>query len=75
MYASGAYGGGLFPRVGPFAPPSQGAYFAGGALGTGAGIYGGGGGGGHPDLRAMAAGHSDRIRLAGVATAESFKFN
>ena len=56
MYASGAYGGGLFPRVGPFAPPSQGAYFAGGALGTGAGIYGGGGGGGHPYLRAMAAG-------------------
>jgi GT2 family glycosyltransferase len=26
-------------------------------------------------LRAMAAGHSDRIRLAGVATAESFKFH
>jgi GT2 family glycosyltransferase len=26
-------------------------------------------------LRAMAAGHADRIRLAGVATAESFKFH
>ena len=54
------YGGGMglyHPRVGPFAPPSGGSYFSGGALGSGASIYGGGGGGGgHPYLRHTAAG-------------------
>ena len=59
-----AYGmAGVFPRVGPFAPPSAASYFG------GAGIYGGGGGGGnpsalgHPYLRATAAASSPLLGL------------
>ena len=53
----GSYGAALFPRVGPFAPPSGGNFFSGGGFGAGGSIYGGAGG--HPYLRHTAlASHS-----------------
>jgi hypothetical protein len=61
-YGAGGYGlgGGVFPRVGPFAPPSAASFFG------GAGIYGGGSGAsglGHPYLRATAAASSPLLGL------------
>lgn len=59
-YGYGGMGGGIFPRVGPFAPSSAAAsYFGGGGAIYGAGAGGGplfGGASGHPYLRATAAG-------------------
>jgi hypothetical protein len=53
----GSYGAMLFPRVGPFAPPSGSSFFSGGGYGAGGSIYGGAGG--HPYLRHTAlASHS-----------------